>query len=121
MILIDYHSRVPIYEQIKEQIIELIRAGVYQPDEQLPSIRALALQLQLNVNTVKRAFQDLEADGITYSMPGRGVYVKSGAANNQKVIESALRNTEPMIRSAKAKGVRQEQLVQLIQHIYEER
>ncbi len=59
VISIDLHSRVPVYEQIEEQIIWLINSGVYAADDKLPSIRSLASELKLNVNTVKRAFQDL--------------------------------------------------------------
>ena len=71
MIDIDLRSRTPIYEQIKEQIMRLIQLGVFRPNEQLPSIRALSRELNLNINTVKHAFMDLEADGVIYSMPGK--------------------------------------------------
>ncbi len=64
MLVIDLLSRVPIYEQIKNQIMELIVVGALKPNDMLPSIRALASQLALNFNTVKKAFQDLEADGV---------------------------------------------------------
>ena len=75
LIDIDLRSRTPIYEQIKEQIMRLIQLGVFRPNEQLPSIRALSRELNLNINTVKHAFMDLEADGVIYSMPGKGSYV----------------------------------------------
>ena len=71
MIDIDLRSRTPIYEQIKEQIMRLIQLGVFRPNEQLPSIRALSRELNLNINTVKHAFMDSEADGVIYSMPGK--------------------------------------------------
>mgnify|MGYP000828962658 FL=1 len=70
MLFIDYHSRVPIYEQIKEQVIMLINTGVYKPGDKLPSIRNLSNELNINVNTIKRAFGELEHDGITYSAQG---------------------------------------------------
>ena len=63
MLDIDPHSRVAIYEQIKTQIMELIAMGVLKPHAQLPSIRALASELSLNFNTVKKAFGELESAG----------------------------------------------------------
>lgn len=60
MLVIDNRSKVAIYEQIKNQILELITVGALTPHTQLPSIRVLASELSLNVNTVKKAFGDLE-------------------------------------------------------------
>ena len=65
MLFIDYHSRVPIYEQIKEQVIMLINTGVYKPGDKLPSIRNLSNELNINFNTIKRAFGELEHYVIT--------------------------------------------------------
>lgn len=84
MLFIDYHSRVPIYEQIKEQVIMLINTGVYKPGDKLPSIRNLSNELNINVNTIKRAFGELEHDGITYSAQGRGMFVSENPIGNAK-------------------------------------
>ncbi len=120
MIFIDYHSRMPIYEQIKEQIMMLVTTGVYQPDEQLPSIRALSGELNINVNTIKRAFSELEREGITYSVPGKGVFISPNALGNTALTEAALENIAAAVRSGRAKGVGKERLLQLIDAIYEE-
>ena len=85
MLFIDYHSRVPIYEQIKEQVIMLINTGVYKPGDKLPSIRNLSNELNINVNTIKRAFGELEHDGITYSAQGRGMFVSENPIGNAKI------------------------------------
>ena len=61
MLVIDYRSKTAIYEQIKTQIMELIAVGTLKPHDQLPSIRSLASQLELNFNTVKKAFGELES------------------------------------------------------------
>ena len=66
MIVIDLRSRTPIFEQIKEHILNLINTGELKPDDKLPSVRQLASELELNVNTVKRAYQELESEGVTY-------------------------------------------------------
>lgn len=120
MIFIDNHSRVPIYEQIKEQIIMLINTGVYKPDEQLPSIRSLSNELNINVNTIKRALAELEHDGITYSAQGRGVFVSSNPIGNEKIKASALNDVESVVISAKTKGVSLNELQELISAIYGE-
>ncbi|MCR5208186.1 MAG: GntR family transcriptional regulator [Eubacterium sp.] len=120
MIFIDYHSRMPIYEQIKEQIIMLINTGVYAKDEQLPSIRALSKELNINVNTIKRAFQELERDGVTYSVQGRGVFVAAETKDNEAVIKEALTQVENAVRSAKVKGVALEEIYALAERLYKE-
>lgn len=77
MITIDYKSRKPIYEQIIENVKQLIIAGVLQRDEQLPPVRQLALELTINPNTIQKAYAELERQGIIYSLKGKGSYVGS--------------------------------------------
>lgn len=120
MILVDYHSRVPIYEQIKEQIIMLINMEVYNPGDQLPSIRALAKELNLNVNTVKRAFTELENDGVTRSLQGRGVFVNSNPLGNEHIKQTALDDIRLTVQSAKAKGVSEQDVINLVDSVYKE-
>ncbi|MBQ2005002.1 MAG: GntR family transcriptional regulator, partial [Peptococcaceae bacterium] len=71
MILIDYKSRTPIYEQIIENVKALIVSGVLERDAQLPSVRQLAQDLAINPNTIQRAYAELEREGIIYSLKGR--------------------------------------------------
>lgn len=118
MIDIDLRSRTPIYEQIKEQIMRLIQLGVFRPNEQLPSIRTLSRELNLNINTVKHAFMDLESDGVIYSMPGKGSYVSENAFANTRIKEKALEEIRCAISSGQSKGVTQEEIIDLVQEIY---
>ncbi len=120
MLFIDYHSRVPIYEQIKEQIIMLINTGVYKPNDKLPSIRVLSNELNINVNTIKRAFTELEHDGITYSAQGRGIFVSENPIGNSKVKASALEDAKSVLSSCKTKGVSRNEVISLIDEIYAE-
>jgi len=80
MIVLNYQDRRPIYEQVVEKFQMLIIKGVLQPDEQMPSVRKLAIELSLNPNTIQRAFGVLEAQGYIYSIKGRGNFV-SGKGN----------------------------------------
>ncbi len=68
-------SGKPIYEQIEEQIRDEIVSGRLKEGEMLPSIRTLAGDLKISVITTKRAYADLEAEGMIYSTPGKGFFV----------------------------------------------
>lgn len=114
VIIIDFHSRVPFYEQIKEQVMLLVQQGLYRPNDQLPSIRALSKQLCLNVNTVKRAFGELEAMGVTYSLPGKGVFISENALGNEKMRQGAQAELKMAILSAKAKGLSKQEVQALL-------
>ncbi|MGH7174720.1 MAG: GntR family transcriptional regulator [Gemmataceae bacterium] len=68
-------SRVPIYQQLAQQIREAIARGELQPEASLPSVRQLSRELIVNPNTVARAYTELEREGLLVSRPGRGIYV----------------------------------------------
>ena len=75
MIHLDYSSSNPIYLQIKENIKKLILSGSLKENESLPSVRTLASGLAINVNTVIRAYRELESEGFIYSVAGKGSFV----------------------------------------------
>jgi GntR family transcriptional regulator len=116
---IDLRSRVPIYEQIKNQVMELIVLGALKPDDQLPSIRELAHTLQLNVNTVKRAYEDLEADGVIRSLPGRGSFVTENALGGAHLKARATDALKTALRAARASGLARGEALELVDEIYE--
>jgi GntR family transcriptional regulator len=72
---IDTSSRLPIYQQLVQQIREAIARGELKPEEGLPSVRQLSRDLVVNPNTVGRADTELERAGLLVSRPGRGIYV----------------------------------------------
>ena len=78
MTWINYRDSRPIYEQIADQYKVLILKGVLPPDEQMPSVRKLAMELSTNPNTVQRAYMELERQGFLYSVRGRGSFVRGG-------------------------------------------
>ncbi len=75
MFNIDFRNPKPIYEQLVDSIEKLAIKGILKPDEQLPSIRQLAMELSINPNTIQRAYTTLETKGITYSVKGRGSFI----------------------------------------------
>jgi len=76
---IDPGSHVPIYEQIAETIRTRISAGIYRPGDALPSLRGMALEVVVNPNTVQRAYEALEREGLAYSRRGVGLFVTDEA------------------------------------------
>jgi GntR family transcriptional regulator len=72
---IDTSSRLPIYQQLAQQIREAIARGELRPDAGLPSVRQLSRELVVNPNTVARAYTELEREGLLISRPGRGIFV----------------------------------------------
>lgn len=105
MIVIDYQDRTPIYEQIVERVQTLIIKGILKADEQLPSVRKLALDLSINPNTIQKAFAVLEQQGFIYSVKGRGSFVapnpKGGIAYKREEFYRGLRETVLCARDLK--------------------
>ena len=74
MLTLNYRDSRPIYGQIKDGLRRMIVTGALEPGEKLPSIRAMAVDLAINPNTIQRAYAELEAEGFIYSVPGKGSF-----------------------------------------------
>jgi GntR family transcriptional regulator len=74
-IQLDFRSSAPIYTQIVEQVKQQVVSGELKPGDQLPTVRALALELRVNFNTVARAYRLLDEAGIISTQQGRGTYI----------------------------------------------
>lgn len=87
MVHLDYRDARPIYTQIIDGFKEQISTGVLQSGEKLPSVRELAAELAINPNTIQRAYRELEAQGYTYSVAGKGSFVAAvdGTADLRKL------------------------------------
>jgi len=85
MFLIDYQSRVPIYEQIIFQIELFIAQGILNKDDQLPSVRQAASESGINPNTIQKAYLELERLGYIYSVVGKGYYVSKDASDSIEI------------------------------------
>ena len=72
---LDFHSGLPIYTQIVNQIQSQLANGILKPGDQLPTVRALAQELRVNFNTVARAYRMLDEVRIISTQQGRGTYI----------------------------------------------
>ena len=94
-ITISMADGVPIYRQIVNQIKYLVASGLLQPDEELPPIRTLALQLKVTPNTIVKAYGELEISGVIHKRRGAGTYVSEGRQQmarreRQRIIEQRI-------------------------------
>ena len=119
---ISHSSNKPIYEQIMAQIKSQILSGVLKEGDALPSIRVLARELRISVITTKRAYDELEHEGLLHSVAGKGTFV--AAANPQLLREEKMRQLEDLLQkavaSAKEHGFSLEELTRILTLIYQE-
>jgi GntR family transcriptional regulator len=73
---VDPRTGVPLYLQLIEQVKRAVALGTLEPGEQLPTVKALAVDLTVNPNTVARAYRELERDAVIETSPGRGSFVR---------------------------------------------
>lgn len=97
-IIISNSSFVPIYEQIKNAIINQIMNGELEEDEALPSIRSLASDIKISVMTIKKAYDELESEGYIVSIQGKGTFV--APKNTELAREQAQKDIEDNIQKA---------------------
>ena len=121
LLRVNASSGVPIYLQIEAQIKQVIASGAMGPGDSIPSIRKMAAELRVNPNTVARAYQNLERDGILRTVPGGGCYVNSQSPGLMK--SEKLRRLRPMAMqlAVEAKQLRlaRAELLQLLENSYD--
>lgn len=123
MFQLDLKSRKTIYEQVVDNLKELMIAGVLKPDEKLPSVRELSKVLTVNPNTIQKAYRELEAQGYIYTVTGLGTFVAANKENRLnldllKEIKERLRND---IRELLFLGLSYEETQEILYQLLEER
>ena len=109
-----------IYQQLKAEVVRLCGMGVLLPDDQLPSVRTLARELGINPNTVAKAYSQLEADGLTYSVAGKGSFIRGEPEQLQAIRMRALDDFSESVRQARATGLKAETLIQAVEAVFSE-
>lgn len=121
-IIISNSSEKPLYEQIIEQIKNLIMTGDLKEGDALPSMRLLAKDLRISVITTKRAYEELEREGFIVTVTGKGSFV--AGANQELIREQHYRNMEEYLQkaveTAKISGLTLEELLEILTLLYKE-
>lgn len=118
MFIIKPTSRLPIFEQLKAQILEFISLGVLSPNDKLPSVRSLATELSINPNTVAKAYQELELQGYVYTVPGKGCFVGDNNLDDQ-IKQVKLKEFRGVVEEFKRYNISMDDLVDTIKAVYE--
>lgn len=106
-------SGIPVYLQLREQILHAISRGQLTPGDQLPTVREVAVELSINPNTVNRAYAELERDGVLTSTRGRGTFIaepapKGGAAKRKDRLDDVAKRA---LAEARTFGFRADELI----------
>ena len=121
-IIINHSSMVPIYEQIIEQVKALILKGELKENDPLPSVRSLSKELKISALTVKKAYDNLEQEGFTVAVHGKGTYI---AASNTELMKEEKRkeveaDLELAIQKGRRYGMQDEEIKELFSLILED-
>ena len=115
-------SSVPIYEQIKNQMKDAILTKKLREGEALPSIRNLARDLKISVITTKRAYEELEKEGLIYSVAGKGFYVDSPDIGylTEKKVQGLEEQMEEMLALCKEAGLSLDEVKDMVDILWED-
>ena len=117
MLELNFKSGVHICDQIVNGFIRMKALGLVESGEQMPSVRQLAVELSVNPNTIQKAYQMLESNGIIYSVKGKGSFISSDAAADIAVIKSAKKDFRRAAVSAKELGLKRNELIEIIDEV----
>lgn len=113
---IDARAAMPVYEQVKQEIKLLVTSGYLEPEDQLPPIRELAVQLKVNPNTIVKVYYQLDVEGYIYSQPGTGYFVRLDRKENRDEKQGLFAQvTEDYISRALKLGFSLEEMVAKLQ------
>jgi len=123
MFHLDNASGVPVYLQIKEQVLHAISRGQLHAGDQLPTVREVAVDLEINPNTVNRAYADLEREGVLTSRRGRGTFVsqRKQTASDLTVQRTRIRDiARRALGEARSFGFKADELIETISRVARE-
>ena len=111
VIQLNENSRIPIYQQVYDGLLDLIVLKVLEEDEKLSSVRELALMLEINPNTIQKAYKMLESNGYIYSVKGKGNFV----ARYQEIISvyenSTVEKLKQVLKDLMVMGLTREEIL----------
>ena len=112
---LDSSTGVPFYRQIIDQVLLAVGDGRLKPGEQLPTVRQLAVDLSVNLNTVAKAYREMEIRGIVQTQQGTGTFVAARAGAKSREKRKALQDlVDRLLANAEALGVPMEDVVEAL-------
>lgn len=109
---IDYTKREPIYEQIVREVEKLITLGALTPGSQIPSVRSLAYDLRINPNTVKKAYDILEENGLIISKSTKGTFISDNTSKAKELkIEELINKINEITKELETYGIKKEEII----------
>ena len=118
MLTLNYRDSRPIYGQIKDGLRKLIVTGASAHEEKLPSVRALAMDLAINPNTIQRAYAELEAEGFICSVPGKGSFACFQADSARERKEELLGKLRELLQELRYLSVTDAEIMALVKEGY---
>lgn len=118
VISINEASEVPIYQQIRNQIVLGISDGRLKPGEQLPTVRALAGEIGINSMTVNKAYALLKQEGYIYTDRRNGAHVRKEFSEAKELSEKSKELLQQIISEAKICGMTQEEFLKICENMY---
>lgn len=110
---------IPIYVQLRDQILALIGRGVLKPGSQVPTMRQVAVTLKIDLNTVQRAYAELEREGVLSRQRGVGTFVTDVAPPLRNPRKQAQEFAARIAAQAKSKGIALDELAEAIGRLAE--
>jgi GntR family transcriptional regulator len=121
-IIVSLTSPDPIYRQIEDQVRAALFSGELEPGAELPSIRRLAQELRVSVITTKRAYEELEREGLIRTLPARGSFVADSGTEELRArrLEALRCRLAPLVDEARSIGLAPADLAALVEALYKE-
>lgn len=121
MFQIDIMSRIPVYEQIVDQVEMFLLTGILKAGDRIPSVRSLSVELSVNPNTIQKAFTELDNRKLIYSVPGRGSYVADDAvAKLSDRKRGGLLEVKDLLKQLALAGVSEAEVGDVVEQVYTE-
>lgn len=118
MFELDLRSRLPLYEQLVEKFKQLIISEILKPNEQLPSVRTLSMELTMNPNTIQKSYKELELQGYIYSIKGKGSFVTPSAkAVDSEKLKKIKKDLTKILSEAMYMGMTKEDVLKIISEL----
>ena len=121
MFQLNYRDNRPFYDQIKDNVRQLVITHSIGENEKIPSVRELASALTINPNTIQRAYRELEKEGYIYTIPGKGSFASPGNDMQKSRCQDLFANFDEIVRELLFLSVPVQDLNQRIQQISERR